>query len=119
MKLTPPVFRHAWHGLVHVLKTQRHAKWHLLLTLGVVGLGVWLKVGRLEWLALLLAIGLVWVAEVFNTALEIACNAVTQEPHPLIGLAKDVAAGAVLVAALVAAAVGALVFVPRFFTSPV
>ncbi|WP_009958956.1 diacylglycerol kinase family protein [Verrucomicrobium spinosum] len=115
MKLEFPVLRHAWHGLVHVVRTQRHALWHALASLAVVGLGIGLQVSLIEWLALILAIGLVWVAEIFNTALEIACDVITKEPHPLIGLAKDVAAGAVLVAAFIAAAVGAVVFVPRFW----
>lgn len=113
MKLEPPVFRHAWLGLRHVVRTQRHARWHALVSLAVIGLGLWWRVSRLEWLALILAMGLVWTAEILNTALEIGCDAISKEPHPLIGLAKDVAAGAVLVAALFAAAVGALVFGPR------
>lgn len=113
MKLEPPVFRHAWLGLRHVVRTQRHVRWHALATLAVTGLALGFQVSRGEWLSLILAMGLVWTAEVMNTALEIACDAVSKEPHPLIGLAKDVAAGAVLVAALVAVAVGAVVFVPR------
>lgn len=115
MKLEFPVLRHAWHGLVHVVRTQRHARWHALASLAVVGLGIAFQVSRMEWLALMLAIGLVWVAEIFNTALEIACDVITKDPHPLIGLAKDVAAGAVLVAAFTAAAMGAVVFVPRLW----
>jgi diacylglycerol kinase len=115
MKLEFPVLRHAWNGLVHVVKTQRHARWHLLLTVAVITLGAWWRVSRMEWLALILAMSIVWCAEIFNTALEIACDAITKEPHPLIGLAKDVAAAAVLVAAVAAAGVGALVFVPRLW----
>jgi diacylglycerol kinase len=56
--------------------------------------------------------GLVWSAEAFNTALEFLADAVSQEPHPLIGQAKDIAAGAVLMAALAAAIVGILLFRP-------
>lgn len=115
MKLEFPVLCHAWHGLVHVVRTQRHARWHAIVSLAVIGLGITLQVSRMEWLALLLAMGLVWCAEIFNTALEIACDVITKEPHPLIGLAKDVAAGAVLVAAVAAAGVGAVVFVPRLW----
>lgn len=115
MKLEFPVLRHAWAGLLHVVRTQRHARWHALVSLVVVVLGIGLQVSRLEWLALILAMGLVWCAEIFNTAIEIACDVISKDPHPLIGLAKDVAAGAVLFAAFVAAAVGAGVFVPRLW----
>lgn len=79
----------------------------------VVVLGIWLQVEGLEWMMLMLAMGMVWVAEAINTALEQACDAVTLERDERIGRAKDVAAGAVLLAAVFALAVGMIVFVPR------
>lgn len=96
-----------------MIKTQPHARWHLLATLLVMVLGFIFSIARWEWLALLLAMALVWTAEAINTAIELTCDAVSKEKHPLIGHAKDVAAGAVLVAAVFAAAVGALIFLPR------
>lgn len=110
MKLRWNAFRCAFAGLAHLIKTQPHAQWHLLVTVLVVALGFIFSVTRMEWLALLLAMALVWVAEAFNTAIELTCDAVSEEMHPLIGHAKDVAAGAVLIAAIFAVTVGAIVF---------
>lgn len=117
MKLTLKwsAFRCAFAGLADLLQTQPHARWHLLASVGVVGLGLALGVTRVDWLALVLAMGLVWVAEVVNTAIELACDAITLERHPLIGRAKDLAAAAVLLAAGFAVATGVLVFWPRLF----
>jgi len=82
----------------------------------VGGLGFWMRITRGEWLALLLAMALVWVAEAVNTAIELTCDAVTRERHPLIGRAKDLAAAAVLLAAGFAAIVAGVVFLPRLFS---
>ncbi len=79
----------------------------------VAGFG--LEIDRIEWLAIILAITAVWVAEAFNTAIEALGNAVTQEEHPEIGRAKDLAAGAVLLSALGAAAIAVVVFGPPLF----
>jgi diacylglycerol kinase (ATP) len=106
-------FRCAFVGVADLLKTQPHARWHLLATMGVIGLGLAMGISRGEWLALIPAMALVWVAEAVNTAIELVCDAVTLDKHPLIGRAKDLAAAAVLLAAGFAIAVGILVFWPR------
>lgn len=106
-------FGHAFRGLGYVLRTQPHARLHALATLLVLGAGCWLDISRGEWLLLALAIGLVWMAEAFNTALETLADAVHPERHPLVGRAKDVAAAAVLLSALAAAVVGLWIFIPR------
>ncbi|HSI62953.1 MAG TPA: diacylglycerol kinase family protein [Candidatus Saccharimonadia bacterium] len=106
-------FRCAFAGLADLWRTQPHARWHLLATVGVAVLGFLLGITRGEWLALLLAMALVWVAEAVNTAIELTCDAVTREQHPLIGRAKDLGAAAVLLAAGFAAIVGLVVFLPR------
>lgn len=113
MKLRWNAFRCAFAGLAYLIKTQTHARWHLLATVLVVVLGFIFSVSREEWLALILAMALVWVAEAINTAIELTCDAVSKEKHPLIGHGKDVAAGAVLVAAVFAVMVGAVVFWPH------
>lgn len=113
MKLRWNAFRCAFAGIAHLVKTQPHAQWHLLVTVLVVALGFVFAVTRPEWLALLLAMAIVWVAEAVNTAIELTCDAVSEEMRPLIGHAKDVAAGAVLIAALFAVAVGCIVFWPH------
>ena len=117
MKLRLQAFHCAAAGISHLFRTQPHARWHFLAMALVVITGIFCKVRRMEWLALLLAMGLVWTAEACNTAIELACDAITREQHPLIGRAKDVAAGAVLLAALFAALVGAMVFAPRLLGS--
>ena len=85
---------------------------HAAATILVIVAGVLLDVSRIEWCLLVFAIASVWTAEALNTAVELLGDAVSPEPHPLIGRAKDVAAGGVLLAALGAALVGLLVFGP-------
>lgn len=113
MKLRWSSFRAAIAGIVFLVRTQRHARWHLLATVLVTALGAILSVTRGEWLALILAMALVWVAEALNTAIEQVGDAVTEDPHPRIGHAKDLAAGAVLLAVIFAVTVGVCVFLPR------
>lgn len=105
-------FGHAVRGVKYLLQEEQHARIHLLATLLVVILGFYLEIARQEWLVLLLVLALVWLAEGLNTALEQLCDAVVPEQHPLIGKAKDVAAGSVLITAALAAVIGALIFVP-------
>jgi diacylglycerol kinase (ATP) len=81
----------------------------------VVIAGFFLGVTPQDWRWLVLGIALVWGAEAMNTAVEMACDAISQDHHPLIGKAKDAAAGAVLVAAIAAVIIGALVFWPYVF----
>lgn len=116
MKLRLQSFRRAVVGIIFMLRTQVHARWHFLATVIIIIIGLVLKVGRHDWLALIIAMAIVWTAEAINTAIESACDAITKEKHPLIGHAKDVAAGAVLIASIFAAIIGAVVFVPKFFT---
>ena len=96
-----------------LLRTQAHAKFHLCASLLVVIMGLFYRVDRLEWALLLLAMGLVWVAEALNTAVEFLADELSLEWRERIKHAKDIAAFAVLVAAIIAMAVGMLVFVPR------
>ena len=108
-------FAHAAAGLLAVLVTQHNARIHAVATVLVLVLGLFLGVSRLEWCWLIAAIGAVWTAEAINTALESLADAVAPQPHPLVGRAKDAAAGAVLVAALCAAAIGVLVLGPHLW----
>lgn len=106
-------FGYALRGLGILLRTQANARIHAAATVLVVTAGFWFRISRSEWAAIAAAIGLVWTAEGLNTALETVVDLVSPEPHPLAGRAKDVAAGAVLCAALAALVVGALIFGPR------
>ena len=105
-------FRYAFAGGRVMLSSQHNAWIHSVATIAVLTLSLVVGVTRLEWALLGLAIGLVWAMEALNTALELLADEVAPHLRPGIGRAKDVAAFAVLVAALAAVAVGCLVFVP-------
>ena len=107
-------FKFAFAGLWVLLSTQPNAWIHALATLLVIALGAFFEVSGGEWLALIAAITLVWVAEGLNTAIEFLADAAVPDPHALIRHAKDVAAAAVLLAALGAVAIGLVVFWPKF-----
>ncbi|MFO1031176.1 MAG: diacylglycerol kinase family protein [Planctomycetota bacterium] len=107
-------FAHAARGLGLGLRTQRNVRIHALATAVVVALGLWHRIERWEWCALLLACGLVVAAELGNTAVEWLADRVTRDREPAIRDVKDAAAGAVLAASFAAAAAGAIVFVPRW-----
>jgi diacylglycerol kinase (ATP) len=106
---------HAVRGLGHLLTSQHNARLHAVATALALIVAAWLDLDRLEWLVLVLTIAAVWSAEAFNTALELLADAASPEFHPLVGKAKDVAAGAVLIAAIAAVVVAALILVPRLF----
>ena len=105
-------FGHAMRGVKDLLLEEHHAQLHLLATVLVVTLGLYLDITRTDWQMLLLVVALVWLAEGINTALEHLCDAVVPEHHPLIGRAKDVAAGSVLITAGFAVVMGAVIFIP-------
>jgi diacylglycerol kinase len=104
---------HALRGLAHLVAGEPNARIHAVLTTIVLLVALWLDIERFEWLALVLTIAAVWIAEAFNTALELLADAVTPEQHPLIGKAKDLAAAAVLIAAIAAVSVAAFILLPR------
>lgn len=105
-------FRHAANGLGFVLRTQKNAWIHFLVTTCVVTMAVWLNLKPIEWAILLLTIGAVWMAEIINTALEAVVDLASPARHPLAKVGKDVGAAAVLIAALSAVAIGVLILGP-------
>jgi diacylglycerol kinase (ATP) len=106
-------FRYAFAGIVYLLWTQRNAKIHIVLGIAAVALGFLLRIERGEWLALVLTIVLVLAAEGVNTAVEAAVDLASPAYHPLARVAKDVAAGTVLLTAIGAVIVGLILFVPH------
>ena len=104
-------FANAARGLA-ALAGEANARIQLAITLAVVGLGLWLGLERRDWALIVLAIGLVLAAEALNTALEALADRVAPDHHPLVGRAKDAAAGAVLIASAAAALLGLLVLGP-------
>ncbi len=105
-------FKYAITGIRILLFTQHNAWIHGLATVAVGLLGLYLDVTPSEWCWLVLAITLVWTAEGFNTALELLADASFPNHHPLVGQAKDVAAGAVLLAAIGAIVIGMIIILP-------
>ena len=108
-------FGYAFHGLAVCFRTQANARLHAIATVLVIALGLALKLAAWEWCAVVLSMASVWAAECFNTALEGVVDLVSPERRPLAGRSKDLAAGAVLAAAIGAAAVGAIVFLPKLW----
>lgn len=96
-----------------MLLTQHNTWIHLAATLLVIATGVILRIERMDWCWLIIAIIGVWVAEAFNTALEFLADALHPERHPMIGKAKDAAAGAVLLAAVGSVFIGLLILGPN------
>jgi diacylglycerol kinase (ATP) len=105
--------RYALRGIALMLRSQHNAWVHAAATLAVLAAGLAFGLSAGEWAAVSLAIVAVWVAEALNTAFELLCDVASPAFHPKVEQAKDVAAGAVLIAAAGAAIVGIVVFGPR------
>jgi diacylglycerol kinase (ATP) len=103
-------FNYAFEGIIHVLRTQRNLRIHFIAAIVVFGAAIALDVTRSQLIALVLAIAFVLVAEMLNTAIEGVIDVSTTSFDPNAKLAKDIAAGAVLIAAITAVAVAYLVF---------
>ena len=103
-------FNYAIEGVIHVLRTHRNMRIHFAVAIAVLVAAVWEGVSRFELIALLLAIAFVLIAEMINSAIEQAVDLATTSFDPLAKLAKDIAAGAVLIATINAIAIGYLVF---------
>jgi diacylglycerol kinase len=108
-------FRHAFAGWWYVLRSQRNAWIHAVASIAVFVLALWLELERVEWAILLLTVALVWVAEFVNTSVEAVVDLLSPDIHPLAKVAKDVAAAAVLIAALAAVVIGLLILGPPLF----
>jgi diacylglycerol kinase (ATP) len=106
-------FNCAFNGIVHALKTERNMRLHFVATCLVLILSLYLKLEKFEILILLFTIALVIVSEMINTAIEATVDLITTEIHPIAGIAKNVAAGAVLVSSVLALVVGYLIFYPK------
>lgn len=106
-------FVDAGRGFVTVLRTEWNFRIHAVMAALVTLAGFFFRIDVGEWLAVVLSAGLVFMAEVFNTAMEYLADAVHPEADQGVGMAKDAAAGGVLIAAVAAAVVGAIVFLPK------
>lgn len=111
-------FQYAWQGIHCCVGKEQNLNVHLVVTACTIIAGLLLKITRTEWMIIILCIGLMIAAELFNTAIECLVDLVSPQYHPLAGKVKDIAAGAVLVCALAALCIGLIIFIPyltRFF----
>lgn len=110
-------FVHAFAGLRFLIRNEPNMRIHAAAGLAAMTAGLWFHIAMSEWRWLIVAIALVTASEALNTAVEQACNAVTVTYHPAIKAAKDVAAGAVLIAAICAGLIGCSIFLPHVVRS--
>lgn len=106
-------FAYALDGIAHVIRTQRNMRVHLAISAAVTLAGVWLNITTTEWAIIFVAAGVVFAAETLNTVVESLVDLVSPDHHPLAKIAKDAAAGAVLLAAIAALGVGLVTLLPR------
>lgn len=107
-------FQYAFEGLSGFFSTQHNAIIHLIMTLLAFSAAVFYNITKTEAIAVTLAVGFVWAAELFNTAVERLADIVSKDHRPEIKFIKDVSAAAVLLAAVAALITGAIVFLPKF-----
>ena len=108
-------FRNAFRGIYVVCKATRHIFIHIAAAVLVIIFGLLLRVSLMEWTVLVFSIGLVFIAESFNTAIEIDIDLTSPDYHPFARDTKDVAAAAVLLSVFVSIAVGLLIFLPKLW----
>ena len=106
-------FKYAFEGIFFAFKTQTNIYIHIIISVLVIIAGFIFKINRVEWLFIIFAIGLVLAAELLNTAIETLVDLVSPTYNEKAGQVKDVAAGAVLIAAIVSVIIGGIVFLPR------
>jgi diacylglycerol kinase (ATP) len=108
-------FRYAYEGIASFFKTQHNAIIHFCFTVVAFTAALVFRISSNELLALVMVIGFVWFAEVFNTAVEGIMDHLSPQKHPAVKYIKDVSAAAVLVAAITAFIVGSIIFLPKIF----
>jgi diacylglycerol kinase len=108
-------FGHAFRGLWYALRTQRNARVHVSVAILAILLGIVLRISAVEFAMVFVAITGVFLAEMFNTVFELCVDLASPDYHPLAKIAKDVAAGAVLLSAMLSIVIGVFVFVPHLW----
>jgi diacylglycerol kinase len=106
-------FLYAFQGVQHTVRTQRNMRVHLVIAVLAIAAGIWLRLSPVEFAMIFIAITSVVISEMFNTVAEAVVDLATKEYHPLAKIAKDVAAGAVLLNAVLSVIIGLLIFGPH------
>jgi diacylglycerol kinase len=105
-------FKYAFNGLFYAIQTQKNIRIHLVATVVVLLFSALVKIKTLELALILIVVGMVWIAEIFNTAVEKIVDLCSPQYHLLAKLSKDLAAAGVLVAAITAVLIGVIIFLP-------
>jgi diacylglycerol kinase len=108
-------FTYAFQGLSALFRTEHNMWIHAAFTVAVIALSLFYNITNIEWCLVMIVMGMVWVAEIFNTAIEKTMDLVSPGIHPLVKLVKDLSAAAVLVTALIAVVTGCFIFLPKIF----
>lgn len=104
-------FSYAFNGLFLIFKQEPNAKLHALATIVAIAAGIIRHISPMQWVAIVVAIALVWITELLNTCIEKLCDFSCENKfHPAIEIIKDISAGAVLVAAIASIAIAVIVF---------
>jgi diacylglycerol kinase (ATP) len=106
-------FRYAFEGIASMIRNEHNSRIHLFTAVLVIILGLIVHLSIIEWVAVTIVIGLVFITELINSALELLADLVDPETNPKIKRMKDYAAASVLISALIAIVAGGLIFVPR------
>ena len=105
-------FGHAFHGWAYVIRNEKNAWIHAVITTLVMIVGIWLNIPLHDWAILILVIAMVWAAEFFNTSIEAVVDLASPMHHPLAKVGKDVGAAAVLISACAAVLIGLIILGP-------
>lgn len=106
-------FKYAFQGIITSFQREKNMKIHIFIMLAVILAGIIFKISKIEWLICILLFALVIAGELFNTAIETVVDMITTEKNEKAKIAKDVAAGAVLVLAIASAMIGLILFIPK------
>lgn len=108
-------FGYAWKGIRVVFSSEPNMQIHVGVAVLAIALGFIFKISSAEWIGIVICIGLVFSAEMFNTTLEFLVDKVSPQKDPIAGKIKDIAAGAVLITAIISVVVGVIIFLPKIF----
>jgi len=108
-------FKYAFEGLWTIFKEEANFRIHICVGIIVIIAGFFYKIPRTDWLAIVICIVSVLIAEIFNTCIENVLDMLTTEYNPRVKKVKDMAAAAVLLVTILSVAVGILIFIPRIF----
>lgn len=106
-------FGFAFNGLIILFREEHHSRIHFIAAFLAVSAGIWLKISTIEWVSIVIAIGLVITLEIFNSAIERIADFISPEKHEMIKKIKDLAAAGVLVGSLTSLTIGLIIFLPK------